>query len=254
MTRNAWVVGACDGPNGTWTATGYDEFLLQSTAFVEKVDLECRLLANPLFWWLITASNLAIASCLTGMVLTAESAPLVTVGDMIESFLVEPSASIPRSACTYDYYAFKNMFKPEYGHRECKLRTRRWYRAAGFRRWGLTTLLMFLVGLLVSVAFSYSLQHEDEVGSISLNVIFGKGLASLSQASTISRTFAGNTTMAEKLGLIVLANAPQPAITLLYLLYSSLFTDMLAEHEWHQFGRRPGGPPQQPLRVSQPRG
>ncbi|KAK3333037.1 hypothetical protein B0T19DRAFT_398763 [Cercophora scortea] len=79
--------------------------------------------------------------------------------------------------------------------------------------------------------------------------IFSKGLGSLSQASTISRTFTNNTSTTQKLTLIVLANAPQPAITLLYLLYSSLFTNMLAEQEWHRFGLQA-----QPLRVPQPRG
>lgn len=52
-----------------------------------------------------------------------------------------------------------------------------------------------------------------------------------------------------KLGRILLANLPQLALALTYLLYNALLTIMLAEREWHGFCEKPAG-----LRVSSPRG
>lgn len=126
---------------------------LKATGFSEKFKPECRLLANPLFWWLTAACNLIIAVCITGMVYFYKSTPLVTVGDAIDSFLAKPSECIPKSACTYGHTAFGNMFQPSLVARSYRIQNirRGWWQAAGLTRWWYTTLwFCFIIFALVN--------------------------------------------------------------------------------------------------------
>lgn len=146
-------------PGLTW-----DDFPLKPTAFSEKFEPECRLVANSLFWWLTTLCNLTIACCLTGMVYLHKSTalPLVTVGDVIDSFLTRPSDHINRSACSYGHTAFRNMFRPslvpkKYQHRGSR---RGWWQAVGLTRWVLTTLWFSCIILALVACFIAGMQSN----------------------------------------------------------------------------------------------
>ena len=60
---------------------------------------------------------------------------------------------------------------------------------------------------------------------------------------------AGSAPSLQRLQLVMIANTPQFVMALTYLLYNSLLTIMVVEHEWHAFVQKP-----KVLRVSQPRG
>jgi len=143
---------------------------LRSTGLIERIEVQCRLMGNPLFWWVTTVCNFFIACCLAGMVRFYRGTPLITIGDVIDSFLTEPPASasaldrdstnndslragVGRSACTYDVSSFKNIFRPRLYPREYSPQKRRWWKAVGLKRWTLTTLWYFLMLLIVTVLF-----------------------------------------------------------------------------------------------------
>ncbi|KAK3686036.1 hypothetical protein B0T22DRAFT_482949 [Podospora appendiculata] len=233
MSRPAWSIEAPDGSSDLfrpqyWTVDIKNVRVdLQPRGLSEKNTLACRLIANPLFWWLTAACNLVIAACLSGMCCQFQgpTTPLVTVGDVIDSFLTTPSAEISRSGCTYGYGAFKNMFRPAL-----------WPRP---------------VLSVVLVAFVYFARGSD---GVSVKDVFRKGgFGSFDRNAAIWGFNTASTVVSPraKWRLVLLANTPQFVFSMTYLLYNAVLTTMLAEHEWQAFGQH-----QQPctLRVSQPRG
>ena len=173
ITRSSWNTTLQNGTvPGTNFTPGSSVIRLSPDALMEEVSLECRLQTHPLFWWLTTACNLIISCCLTGMVFLHKSIPLVTIGDVIESYLRQPSTEIPKSMCTYSYRDFKNMFfdftqaQPnEYRPRE---RGPRWAESIGLRRWSLT-MLWWLVALLALGVWLFTLlKIEAEIASTSI--------------------------------------------------------------------------------------
>ncbi|KAM7207225.1 hypothetical protein V8F20_002491 [Naviculisporaceae sp. PSN 640] len=232
----------------------WDSFRLRPTAFSEKFEPECRLLANPLFWWLTSLCSLTIACCLTGMVYFHNSTviPLVTVGDALDSFLTRPSESIKKSACSYDHTAFRNMFRPslipkKYQHHRSR---RRWWQAVGLTRWALTTLWFSCIILALVACF---------IAGMRSNVPFDiKKLLSPNLGSELERSAgilgqATPTSMTKEFRLVTIANAPQFITSFTYVYYNCILTTMVAEREWHRIGTVGKGSSSYP-RVSNPRG
>ncbi|KAK3385351.1 hypothetical protein B0H63DRAFT_522689 [Podospora didyma] len=224
---------------------------LKAWGLSERTKLGCRLLVYPMFWWLTSACNVVIASILTGMTLFYKSTPLVTIGDVIDSYLCKPSTSILKATCTYGFQDFKNIYRPALEPREyCpapKVRMR-WWRAVGLMRWGLTSLCWLLALITTAAILAFTTQSEPD--------IFKRGVLSppdqVSMASTISPHTSSADKSMKRLQLVVLANLPQFGLSVAYLLYNSLITMMVVEQEWHSFGLLGLNP--NALRVSQPRG
>ncbi|KAK3328493.1 hypothetical protein B0T19DRAFT_193117 [Cercophora scortea] len=255
MSRPSWSIEAPDGASDFfrpqyWTVDIKNVRIdLQARGLSEKNNLECRLIAIPLFWWITTVCNLVIAACLSGMCWFHRSTPLVTIGDVIDSFLTRPSEEIPKSGCTYGYGAFKNMFRPTLWPRPYVPRKARWWRAVGLQRWSLTTIWFFSVLTIVLVAFVYFAGGSD---GVSVKDVFSNGgFGSFDRNAAIWGFNTASTVVAprEKWRLVLLANTPQFVFSMTYLLYNAILTTMLAEHEWQAFGQQPAM-----LRVSQPRG
>jgi len=119
----------------------YNSIILKPWALSEKIELECRLLSSPLFWWLATGSNIVMAILLTAMALLYKSTPLVTIGDVIDSYLCSPSVDFVPAASAYDFHTFKNMYKPKLEPKGLDLESkRRLWRSVGRSRWWLTVM------------------------------------------------------------------------------------------------------------------
>jgi len=150
----------------SWTQPARPEdytYVLKPRGFSETVEPECRLVANPLFWWLTAVCNLAIACSLTSTLYLLDSAPLVTIGDTIDSFISNPSVLATRAACNYDHTAFTNMFRPRLVPRAYhKPRaTRRWWQAVPLTRWALTALWFSGVIVLLVVCFGIARARDS---------------------------------------------------------------------------------------------
>ena len=136
----------------------------------EKTDPDCRVLSLPMFCWLTTTCNIVIALLITGMAIFYKSAPLVTVGDVIDSCLCTPSADIPSSACTYDFGAFKNIYRPKLEPKPFHLpdKKRRLWQAAGRMRWGVALVWWFVVLLAIAAGFTQTWRAEKEYADNSM--------------------------------------------------------------------------------------
>ncbi|KAM7210123.1 hypothetical protein V8F06_014493, partial [Rhypophila decipiens] len=239
-------------------------FPLKPTAFSEVFEPECRLLANPLFWWLTTLCGLAIACCLSGMIHFQRSMPLVTIGDAVDSFLDKPSEQITRSACSYDHTSFRNMFRPklvpksyhQHGAR------RRWWQAVGLTRWGFTTLWFLAIILALITCFMVGVQNNGrrtDPKSYMKQMYeshrrFEKPLQEADQASLSLGSRPTSGPDQRKLKLVTIANTPQFITSLTYLYYNMVVTLMVAEREWHRIGSGDKRSTSSYLRVSNPRG
>lgn len=140
-------------------------FRVRGKMFVRRIDPKCRLLAEPVFWWLTTICNLVIAACLSSMAWFYRSAPLVTIGDAIDSFITEPpspdSKMIPRSSCIYHHPSLTNIFRPALPPRAYKPKVKPLWKSVSLTRWSLT--MAWFIGLLPQclLSFVFALCTDD---------------------------------------------------------------------------------------------
>ncbi|KAK3313414.1 hypothetical protein B0H66DRAFT_566023 [Apodospora peruviana] len=213
----------------------FDIYPLAPTAFSEKVEPECRLLANPLFWWLTTACTLAIACSLTSILYLNKSTPLVTVGDAIDSFLTKPSDVFTTSASTNGYSSFRNMFQPRLVPRAYySTKTRRWWKAVGLTRWALTGL--WFTGIIIALVVSWFVSRDKSERDVSFQKMFANGFGTFGFTSVVNAQRRTGS-VSQELQLVALANTPQFASSVTYLFYNIILTTMVAEREWQGIGR-----------------
>jgi len=162
MSRPFWAVDLSAIRGDRKTPEPEHDVTLKPWALSEKVEMDCRLLAYPTFWWLAGTCNFAIAGCLTAMALAYKSTPLLTIGDVIDSYLREPSATIGKRACTYSYDGFKNIYKPELHPREYSPRRMRWWKAVGLMRWGFTAVWWIIALFAIATGFALGMMSEKD--------------------------------------------------------------------------------------------
>ncbi|KAH9221961.1 hypothetical protein DL95DRAFT_381261 [Leptodontidium sp. 2 PMI_412] len=168
-----------------------------------------------------------------------DSAPLLTLGDAIASFL-ESSDQYTRnmylfSAENFRLWAYKNTeWTPQL--RPWVKKTRRWYSVIRVRRW-------ILCWSLLLPTFPYTLF----IGSYSPSGLgaWRKELGTLDFQTIIRHSFLQNKGTIEIVVMILIANLPQAVLSLAYFAYNNIFTCMLQDVEWHGFSTT-----RKPLRVS----
>ncbi|KAK4443067.1 hypothetical protein QBC34DRAFT_443662 [Podospora aff. communis PSN243] len=241
--REVWEVNLDDlstkTETGGWLRGGGHTAVLQPWGLSEKTELDCRVLSSPVFWWLITICNFVIAGLITGMVFFYKSTPLVTVGDVIDSYLCTPSSEISSAASTYDYTSFKNIHRPKLEPRAFEPKKKRLWRAVGGMRWGITLAWWLAALFVIAAGFTQTWRAEREYADTSMASIFARGFDSLRRVSMILPSDPANTSStARRLQLTILANLPQFAMVATYLLYNSLLTIMVVELEFHSFSKK----------------
>ncbi|KAK3345483.1 LOW QUALITY PROTEIN: hypothetical protein B0H65DRAFT_558386 [Neurospora tetraspora] len=241
--------GVCpfDNPQGGYeldpSTPGFDTvFRIQGNIFVRQVPSRCRLLAEPIFWWLTTFCNIVIAACLSFMAWFYKSTPLVTIGDAIDSFLTEPpspdSRTIPRSSCTYHYTSFTNIFRPPLPLQAYNPKARPMWKSVSLMRWSLTTAWVLCVLALCGLQFSKALEVERQYASP--NERISKSLVTFNLGMDYDHLVYegdGSTTnmLSHRWRLVLIANTPQVFLSLTYLFLNNILTKMVAEREWHSF-------------------
>ncbi|KAK0618832.1 hypothetical protein B0T14DRAFT_602789 [Immersiella caudata] len=189
----------------------------------EKVELDCRVLSSPMFWWLIIICNILIASLITGMIFFYKSTPLATVGDVIDSYLRTPSSERPSAASTYDYTSSKNMDRPKLEAWSFQPKKRRLRRAAGGMRWGITLVWWMASLFAVAAGFTQTLRAEKEYADTSMAGMrvkylqtlkransgsFARGFDSLRRVSMAPPSPTGTSSTTRRLQFITLAKPP----------------------------------------------
>ncbi|KAL3496409.1 hypothetical protein BJX62DRAFT_232516 [Aspergillus germanicus] len=206
----------------------------------------CKLVYNlPLCIVVIGAAAVKIAA----MVLAARlgrnrTPPLLTVGDAVASFMTQPDDTT-RGRCWITRHDVRDgtWDSPSRSGGQ-RLRPRGlWIRAASSRRWMAT---FFSCGATIGVGIYLLLEaakHLDSPSTWWTDYGFGEYSKNNYMAIDVDRLSS-----APPLAQILVANAPQFAITISYYFYNNVLTTMLASAEYNSYGVRRAG-----LRVSWPR-
>lgn len=229
--------------------TASDRVVQVNYCLAQPTQGTCRIVFNNYIMLGVIAMNIFK---LTGLWLTLrlDINPLLTLGDALQSFLNDPdpytagSCSLslldtktikyPRTVLKdlYDYVAPKDQ--PRYWRLLCPV----WAHSVRSDRW-----IIFNIAFVVPWVAGIVLL---KTGLISLGVPFSDlgsyGLGKFKAEATIRMqpTFSSN---------VFLANTPQLIVSLLYVLYNSLFTCMLVGKEWNSYATE-----RKPLRVTTPHG
>ncbi|KAK3400464.1 hypothetical protein B0T20DRAFT_451271 [Sordaria brevicollis] len=241
-------------------------YRLQGNIWVKTIVPQCRLLAEPFFWWLTTLCNLVISGCLSSIAWFYTSTPLVTIGDVMDSFLTQPpprdSRFIPRSSCTYSSPSFTNMFRPSLPAQEYKAKARRWWKAVSMSRWSFT--MLWFAYLFTQCVVLYSLTQGDKMtrrtsdAQTEIQVPVSSAPQGVEQFQV-----TGSDTSPTRWRLVLLANTPQVFLSVTYLFFNNILTTMVVEQEWHSFlnasaatdkWKSDDEEAKRTLRTSQPRG
>ncbi|MCJ1398987.1 hypothetical protein MMC11_002189 [Xylographa trunciseda] len=203
----------------------------------------CKLIAIPSILITVVVCNIVKFMCLLSLLLLPEFNPFITVGDAVASFLKDPDQWTdhygPVSA-QYVHHCMKTKAIEisglvAFNHRpqRWKIHTCSWFRGASRRRWISTGVATMIYWVLALSLFFAGLGASRT--SFSINGLGATTSTFISGASTASK--------------VIITNTPQVLFSLIYLLYNSLFTSMLATAEVNSLAHR-----RKPLRVSDPHG
>lgn len=191
----------------------------------------------------VVTCNLAKLACFLYILSISSFAPLVIVGDAISSFLESPDPMtaqrtlIDASTIRHDRQVLKDTNKgaPQYhtvnGLAKFHRRSWRWHRASSPLRW---TVTLAACGVLLLLSFILLGITSGSIDFTTFGSLDDENLVPWSNGLIPS---------------ILLANTPQFLISLVYLLYNSLFTCMAVSAEYTSYVVR-----KRTLRVSFPRG
>ncbi|KAI8946615.1 hypothetical protein F4801DRAFT_596340 [Xylaria longipes] len=205
----------------------------------EPLERICHIALSPPLLLLVTAAIVAktiIALILTAVLSRRNQPPLVTLGDVLASFIEQPDA-VTAGFCTLNQTDLKkalrsnNILLP--GPRRWQARQERRLAALPRSVW-LSSYLLFLISISIAVYF----------------FIDGGGLSYYSDflpSDKNPRVFIGHNIILAQ--AILLANSPQLLLSFCYLAYNNLFTRMQMAKEWAMFTTA-----YHPLRVTEPKG
>ncbi|KAJ6071510.1 hypothetical protein N7499_009524 [Penicillium canescens] len=232
-------------------------------------DERCQLLYNPTICIIISLTALAkiMAMFLAARIGRSKTAPLLTRGDAVASFVSRPDSSTEgqcwlsnKDVHNGDWKVFQqnrtgmppvlaNRRGTEEQSRYKKLVRRKWQVQVPSKKKWVATLFLCLSCIGAGVAL-----FEMALGSIDDGVTRSRSLSAsrleiwwelgFNAGSSNIITLEMPLTM---LGSVVLANVPQLALTLSYYCYNNVVTDMLAAREYSSYGAS-----RKPLRVTWP--
>ncbi|KAL4748226.1 hypothetical protein BDW72DRAFT_195998 [Aspergillus terricola var. indicus] len=235
------------GFEDSWYRTNASKWYTTNDCLIIETEDRCKLVYNlPLCLVVIGAAVVKVAAMFLAAKLdSARTAPLLTVGDAVASFMTQPDPTT-LGRCWITRHGVRrgtwNASTPTPVGKRLRPRVL-WMRASSLRRWMLTLLscgATMGVGIyLLIVASIYLGPFRDwwtdygfgEYSKSSYSVVDLEGLAS-----------------APAIASVLVANTPQFAVTISYYFYNNVLTTMLAASEYDSYGMKRRG-----LRVSWPR-
>jgi hypothetical protein len=180
--------------------------------------------------------------------LFVSSCPILTVGDAVVSFLDTPDTYSATKYASTIGIGQKRKQNSQDGPAHTQNDRRLHWRTPAFGFWIETNVFLFVALVMVSAGFAEGLNDISIAGSsTSFKSSWGLGFG----VRGSSLIFLGNGNVASAkynpFALLILANMPQIALALLYLVLNTLMTSMLVSYEWAQYSIKRAG-----LRVSQP--
>ncbi|KAH8817584.1 hypothetical protein DL96DRAFT_1751300 [Flagelloscypha sp. PMI_526] len=240
--------GIRDNPS-TWTVFGFtvDHCLSQTSESPCSFNAAISILVVVII--LNTFKVVAMGYTLHAL----QDKPLITIGDAIESFLVQQdlyttgkhlltaqevrSNGFPSSVATESHWdpVSSGNVQP------------RWWQSASKARWSLAYFGLFLcmVALVSLTIFAIYTANADGVNA---SEVFQLGIGTLDPRTLISFMKWPSGDSATILSILV-ANSPQLLFSFLYLIFNTLFTSMSLAIEWSRYHQHPRS-----LRVSHRKG
>ena len=202
----------------------------------------CSLELSLVMMGIVMACNAIKLFCMVLLLYHYGFAPLTTLGDAIESFVVERDNST-QGMCLADEKTFKKKDGWKPAARPYSNKRPFWFAAASKARWFLCNLSLILVLVAAGILF-----HVGTVvaGNGIEHTFWSKGFGVYDRH--LSANWRIRSTR-DILGATLLANFPQLLVSFLYLMYNSIYTCMLLAAEWDQYAHQ-----KKPLRVSRPSG
>ncbi|KAJ7255991.1 hypothetical protein C8J57DRAFT_1235892 [Mycena rebaudengoi] len=170
---------------------------------------------------------------------------LVTMGDAISDFLEEPDVRIGNKT-TRGGYKLKDA-----NWVECRVS---WFKATSLHMWAFSIVLFAaaLIAFPSGLVGSFMVNLESTGVDMDLPSIWRQGFkAHAYLVGHLPWVPEHRARVADLISNILMANAPQVAVSFIYLFYNNILTRQLAADEWVQFVRPSG---KKALRVSAPAG
>ncbi|KAL4733484.1 hypothetical protein BDV11DRAFT_175653 [Aspergillus similis] len=227
--------------------TNASKWYTTNDCLIIETDDRCKLVYNlPLCLVVIGAAVVKVAAMFLAAKLDrARTAPLLTVGDAVASFMSQPDPTT-LGQCWITRHGVQggmwNSSTPTPGGE--RLRPRRlWIRASSLRRWMLT---LFSCGATMGVGIYLLVVAARHLGPFKdWWTEYGFGEYSKSNYAIVDLEGLAS---APTIASVLVANTPQFAVTVSYYFYNNVLTTMLAASEYDSYGVKRRG-----LRLSWPK-
>ena len=206
----------------------------------QPVQERCKVQLSLVIIAVVIICNAVKLCCMLVILWKVRSAPLVTIGDAIESFMLERDPTT-RDMC----WANKKTFTSQHWEPSARpwLRQRHfWFASASARRWivcnfcSITTIIV--AGILLHMGLAELSANSSTFKS--------SGFGAINTDMMANWSFGGTSGI---LLTALIANIPQLLLSFLFLTYNGLYTCMLLADEWSGYAHE-----RKPLRVTKPKG
>ncbi|KAF5366876.1 hypothetical protein D9757_011930 [Collybiopsis confluens] len=207
---------------------------------------ECQLNFNVPLLVLVIMFNIVKVTCMALAIIKIHDNALVTIGDAITSFSSDPDIHT-RNMCLASNDIFQGWQIGEIVCLEYQLRRIRWFRAASKRHW-MTTLLFFAAA--ISIVLGLLIYGIFQLGpGTGFSTIWELGIGKAHAQTIISRWKIPTEGYSALMASVLVSNSPQLILSIIYLIFNSLCTNIFLAREWFSYSHTRKG-----LRVSIPQG
>lgn len=217
-----------------WVSDGYHI----SYCMAEIVPGDCHLHFAPHLMGPVVLMNIVKVLVAFYVAFRMADAPLVTLGDAIQSFIKEPDATTV-GMCLLTAREASKIFDKAAGRiaatdpRPFTNKRERWHKVVSRRQWvALTMLLVMMVcGLALGLYFGMS-----QLRPANLSNAFSIGLGAIKTQNLVLGVRVPGLYSSAVLITALIANSPQLALSFLYLVYNTIVTQMHLGEDWDLYG------------------
>lgn len=206
----------------------------------QLVEQKCIIQLSVIIMVIVILCNTFKLCCMVGMLQVIGKTPLVTLGDAVESFIVDKDVTTA-NMCLASRKDFSKK-KWDQGTKTWQPRHHFWFASASIKRWLICTVPSLVVIVTARILFQRGATLLHNLS----RTVWSSGFGELDSDMMADWTLRGKSGL---LGLAVLTNIPQLLLSLLFLTYNSLFTCMLLSKEWMGYASM-----HTPLRVTHAKG
>lgn len=231
-----------------WTIYGEEDDSAYPVQYCisQPVEEHCRLQLSLAIMLIVIACNVVKTLCMLLVLRHQTSAPLVTLGDAIESFLSHRDETTA-GMCL----AEKKDFSSTTWIPSARVHTNkhyRWFSSASLNRWLLCNVLCISTLVVAGSLLAIGLSNKNLL-SRNIAYLWRMGFGAVTSESMASLSVPGSNGSSGILLIVLIANAPQALLSFLFLTYNGLFTCMLLAEEWSGYAHK-----RKSLRVTVPVG